>query len=264
MVVSIGEFPYSGFCRATQSSRADLVSKDRNPTETKASKSRRPSPSRIDPPEYDPASIWMALTKTEGVGITVMDRRGSLIFVNETSLGLFFDHPFDYHNKTIADVHPPEFVEERLVMIGRVLDENQPLMIEHILHGRPIASAVWPIHDVNPPYQRVLVISRRNNKVDFSGQRVEGKMEVMATKYIDLGDINVLSQRELEVLALVGHGLSVPKVAELLHRSQKTIEHHKTSIAQKLHLKGQAEMVAIVTSMGLEVDDAKRTRMSRP
>ena len=206
----------------------------------------------------------MALTKTEGVGISVMDRQGTLIFVNETSLGLFFDHPFDYRNKTIADVHPPEFVEERLRMIGRVLDENRPLMIEHILHGRPIASAVWPIRDTNPPFQRVLVISRRNMKVDFSGQRIEGEMEVMDTNYIDLGDVDVLSKRELEVLALVGHGLSVPQVAKLLHRSQKTIEHHKTSIAQKLHLNGQAEMVAIVTSMGLEVDDAKRIRMSRP
>lgn len=192
-----------------------------------------------------------------------MDRVGSLIFVNETSLGLFFDHPIDYQNKTIAEVHPAEFVEERLRLINRVLDENHPIMIEHILHGRPIASAVWPIRDVQPPFQRVLVISRRNSKVDFSGLRVEGKMELLDTKYIDLGDLDVLSPKEVEVMALIGHGLSVPKVAKLLHRSTKTIEHHKTSIAQKLHLSGQAEMVAIVTSMGLEVDDAKRIRMSR-
>lgn len=205
----------------------------------------------------------MALTKTEGVGISLMDRNGSLLFVNETSLGLFFDHPFDYQNKTIADVHPPEFVEERLRLIGRVLDENRPLMIEHILHGRPIASAVWPIRDQKPPFQRVLVISRRNTKVDFSGQRIEGNMELMDTLYIDLGDLDVLSKRELEILALIGHGLSVPQVAKILHRSQKTIEHHKTSIANKLHLNGQSEMVAIVTSIGLEFDDAKRRRMTR-
>ena len=221
------------------------------------------SETRFDPPDFDPASLWLALTSTDGVGISVMDRKGSLVFVNESSLGLFFDHPFDYHGKTIADVHPPEFVEERLRMIGRVLEENRPLKIEHILHGRPIVSAVWPIRDTKPPYQRVLVISRRNSRVDFSGQRVEGEMEIMDTKYIDLGELDVLSKRELEILALVGHGLSVPQVAKILHRSQKTVERHKTSIAHKLHLKGQAEMVAIVTSMGLELDDAKRIRMTR-
>ncbi|TWT91574.1 PAS and helix-turn-helix domain-containing protein [Stieleria varia] len=223
----------------------------------------RVSPQRIDPPEFDPTSIWMALTNTEGIGVCVMDRQGGLIFVNETTLGLFFDHPIDYHGKTIADFHPPEFVKERLEMIHQVLEQNRPLKIEHILHGRPIVSAVWPIHDVKPPYQRVLVISRTNTKIDYSGLRIPDHIETMDTKYIDLGPLDCLSRRELEVLALIGHGLSVPQVAGLLHRSQKTIENHKSSIAQKLSLHGQAEMVSIVTSMGLEVDDAKRKRMTR-
>ena len=224
---------------------------------------QRSSPKRFDPPEFDPASIWQALTKTEGVGICVLARDGGMVYVNETSLGLFFDRPIEYQGKTIADVHPPEYVSERMEMIRRVLDENRPLKIEHILHGRPIVSAVWPIRDVVPPYQRVLVISRRNSKVDFSGVRIESEMDVMETRYIDLGKLDVLSNRELEIMALIGHGLTVPQVAKILHRSQKTIENHKTSITQKLHLSGQADMVAIVTSMGLDVDDARRTRMKR-
>ncbi|MEO1615921.1 MAG: helix-turn-helix transcriptional regulator [Planctomycetota bacterium] len=220
----------------------------------------RPAPTRQDPPEYDPASIWMAVTKTHGVGISVMDRQGGLIYVNETSLGLFFNGPVDYEGKTIADLHPPEFVQERLAMIARVLDENRPLVIEHIFHGRPISSAVWPIRDIKPPYQRVLVISRRHPR--FEGEPEE-QIEVIDTAFIELGEFDVLTPKELEVLAMIGHGLSVPKVAQLLKRSQKTIENHKTAIAQKLHLNGQAEMVSIVTSMGLDLDDAKRTRMSR-
>jgi DNA-binding CsgD family transcriptional regulator len=235
-------------------------------SEAEASSNRdRPSPSDDGDGalEFDPSSIWTALTKTDGIGISVLDRQGCLIFVNETSLGLLFDEPIDYRGKRIHDFHPPEFVEERLEMIARVLDENRPLMIEHILHGRPIASAVWPIHDTEPPFQRVLVISRRNTGADFSQQRFPHTIETIQTKYIDLGVFDVLSQRELEIFALIGHGLSVPQVAKLLHRSEKTVEKHKTSIAQKLKLSGQAEMVAIVTSMGLEVDDAKRIRMTR-
>lgn len=207
--------------------------------------------------------MWQAITRTEGVGISVMDRDGGLLYVNETSLGLFFDEAIDYAGKTIADFHPVEFVRERLELIARVLDEDHPIMMEHILHGRPIASTVWPIHDGNPPSNRVLVVSRRHPKSEEAGPREPGEMSVMETKYIDLGELDVLTRRELEVLALIGHGLSVPRVAELLRRSQKTIEHHKTSIAQKLHLRGQSEMVAIVTSMGLDIQDARRSRMSR-
>ncbi|MEM0926506.1 MAG: LuxR C-terminal-related transcriptional regulator [Planctomycetota bacterium] len=201
------------------------------------------------------------MTKTHGVGISVMDRRGGLIYVNETSLGLFFDGPVEYEGKTIADLHPPEFVVERLEMIRRVLDEDRPLVIEHIFRGKPISSAVWPIRDVAPPYQRVLVISRRHPRFE---ETADGEIEVIDTSFIELGELNVLTPKELEVLAMIGHGLSVPKVARLLRRSQKTIENHKAAITQKLHLNGQAEMVAIVTSLGLDLDDAKRKRMSLP
>lgn len=217
---------------------------------------------RVDAPEYDPQSIWLALTKTDGVGVSVMDRKGGLVYVNETSLGLFFNKPIEYQGKTIADFHPPEFVSERLEMIGRVLDENQPLRIDHILYGKPISSVVWPIRDVKPPFQRVLVISQRHTRTD-SFNDPKSEIETLQTRFIDLGELDALTPRELEVLSLIGHGLSVAKCASILHRSEKTIENHKTSIAKKLHLKGQAEMVALVTSIGLEIDDAKRTRMTR-
>ena len=61
----------------------------------------------------------------------------------------------------------------------------------------------------------------------------------------------MLTARELEVFTLLGHGMSVPRVAKLLHRSPKTIERHKCAIAKTLNVNSQAEMVAVVTSVGL-------------
>ena len=71
----------------------------------------------------------------------------------------------------------------------------------------------------------------------------------------------MLTARELEVFTLLGHGMSVPRVAKLLHRSPKTIERHKCAIAKTLNVNSQAEMVAVVTSVGLEISDAKLKRM---
>jgi DNA-binding NarL/FixJ family response regulator len=59
----------------------------------------------------------------------------------------------------------------------------------------------------------------------------------------------------------MGHGMSVPSAAKMLYRSPKTIERHKASISHKLQLKGQADMVAIVTAMGLQLDDAELKRL---
>lgn len=55
--------------------------------------------------------------------------------------------------------------------------------------------------------------------------------------------IDALSDRELEVLHLVGQGQSSQQIATSLHLSVKTIESHRLHIKEKLGFKNAAEMV---------------------
>ncbi len=209
---------------------------------------------------FDPIRLWQAFSQTPGVGVSITDADGNLIFVNSTALVLFSESDkIDYLGKRISDFHPREFVAERLAMIRRVLDENRPLSIEHIYIGKRIESTVWPLPDRRPPCDRVLVISRNYSESSPAGGLKAP--EVLHSEYIDFGPLNVLSKREIEVLVLMGHGMSVPSAAKMLFRSPKTIERHKASISHKLQLKGQADMVAIVTAMGLQLDDAELKRL---
>lgn len=57
------------------------------------------------------------------------------------------------------------------------------------------------------------------------------------------GGLESLSTRELEVLTLLGQGLSNRRIAQVLCRSDKTIESHRYRMSKKLHITNGPELV---------------------
>src|SRR2546430_14718994 len=54
--------------------------------------------------------------------------------------------------------------------------------------------------------------------------------------------VNRLSDRELEILELIGKGNEVRQIAKLLHLSPKTVETHRAHIKDKLDLNNSREV----------------------
>jgi two-component system, NarL family, response regulator NreC len=66
-----------------------------------------------------------------------------------------------------------------------------------------------------------------------------------------------LSEREVEVLALIASGLTSAEIATRLFVSVRTIETHRAHIHQKLNLRTRAELVRVARDAGLlEGDDS--------
>jgi len=61
--------------------------------------------------------------------------------------------------------------------------------------------------------------------------------------------LDALSDRELEVLQMIGAGLGSAEIAERLRRSVKTIEAHREHIKNKLSLKNATELIRFAMSL---------------
>jgi DNA-binding NarL/FixJ family response regulator len=60
--------------------------------------------------------------------------------------------------------------------------------------------------------------------------------------------VDKLSDRELEILQLIGKGHDVRDIAQGLHLSPKTVEAHRAHIKEKLDLASAREVVRFATN----------------
>lgn len=67
--------------------------------------------------------------------------------------------------------------------------------------------------------------------------RIVGQADCVSSSPVDL-----LSDREFEVFRMIGRGQSISQIAEVLHRSVKTVETHQARIKSKLHLKSARDL----------------------
>jgi DNA-binding NarL/FixJ family response regulator len=88
--------------------------------------------------------------------------------------------------------------------------------IREVFNGRPYLS----------PAMAAQVITK------FAHRQAEGEVDA----------VERLSDRELEILELIGKGHEVRQIAKLLHLSPKTVETHRAHIKDKLDLKNSREV----------------------
>jgi DNA-binding NarL/FixJ family response regulator len=68
--------------------------------------------------------------------------------------------------------------------------------------------------------------------------------------------IEQLTNRELEVFSLIGHGVSTREIADRLHLSIKTIESYRENIKRKLNMNTSAELVRRAVQWILESESS--------
>ena len=107
---------------------------------------------------------------------------------------------------------------------------------------------MWPLDPAAFGHPGYFVIMSRLNEPIPTGPEAGG---VRFTRSADLGDLGVLSPRELEIYYYLAAGMTAGDIAQALHRSEKTIGRHVENIHRKMLYSSRAELVRDAVQRGL-------------
>ena len=213
--------------------------------------------------------VWTSLVSEPQTGVSVITADGTIVYLNAQAAEIFLGPGVTVEEATGArldELYPPEFAEERGRLVRGVIETDRPVLFRAMWRGHQHLSWIHPIHAEDghstadaQPQAKVLVITRRTGGDAADAIMADAGLDRIEAGVIDLGKLDILSPRELVVLALLGRGMTIKEAARHLHRAAGTIETQRESIGKKLHLADRGELVQLVQRVGLTVDDAQRT-----
>lgn len=221
------------------------------------------NPHPFNPPA-GPGPLWDAFTSEPGVGVTLLDEDGVLLYANAEALRLFFETaPSDVIGKDLRQLGFPEpWVEERLALFQKLMQTHEPVLLRTVWHGQQQFSWVRMIPaETGDSGPRFLGITRRIPAGREAEFLLDSERPLIESGVIRLGQLDVLTPRELEVLTLLGQGLSIKDIAATLHRSVKTVERHREAIGIKLNQSKAVALANLARDAGLVLADANRQRV---
>ena len=209
--------------------------------------------------------IWNNFTSDPTTGVALVTLEGKMLYINDQSIRIFFNEDRDPDSIVGQSMYAlgfsEEWARERIDLFQQIKDTGESILLRTVWHGKQQFSWMSLIQgDEEDGQDRILVITRRIAAGDEARHILEGQHEVFNSNRIRLGELESLTPRELEVLALLGQGMTIKEIASALFRSVKTIENHRESIGRKLKKTRGVELACIANSAGLIVEDSTRKR----
>jgi DNA-binding CsgD family transcriptional regulator len=230
--------------------------------------------SRLSGPSSEGASpvpwptAFQCLTSDPSTGVCVVSTDLRIGYMNDQAAEMFHGMPLKgaaMVGSHWGDFMPAAWVQERVQIQQAMLVHARPVLVRSI--WRDCQHFTWINHiepegaGVETKADAFLWVTRRSAGDDLRQALAGEGFERVDSKLVRLERLRALTSRELEVMALLGQGLSVREAAKVLFRSEKTVERHRDAIHAKLRVSDRAELVRIALRAGLGQADVAKTRV---
>jgi DNA-binding CsgD family transcriptional regulator len=210
-------------------------------------------------------ALWHAVTIDPMTGVQVVAPEGTILYGNDQAMQMFLGpttRAIDYVGRNASEWSNPDAFRERVTLLNDIVADGVTRQFRGIYQGRQIVSTVYRVMAGKPPAAKtpaLLIISRYVHG-DVKQAHLQG-LELRHSPDVHLGPLDILSRRELEVLALIGEGLSLPQIAEVLGRSPHTAHDHRKAIGRKLGVDDRVRLAEMAKAAGLKPTDAALRRV---
>jgi DNA-binding CsgD family transcriptional regulator len=188
-----------------------------------------------------------ALRDDPEIGVVVLSTEGIVESATAPAARLLLgDSPERMIGAPLARLFGDEAGRECREILSRVISGNKPVIVEGVwqgVHARCVLRAL-----VGHEGGGVLAVVRR---APCRLRREDTELEVVTLRHADWGPLGSLSNRERQVLGLIGMGMTAAQISRKFGRSVKTIDAHRRSIGKKLRLRNRVELARVAILAGL-------------
>ncbi len=187
--------------------------------------------------------------------VSLLDADGRWVFANEQTASFVGRPVSELIGRTMAELLPEDFADERLSVVRRVMQTGQCVRVVTRLLGSRMECAYRPLR-ASPTSPllvlatgRMIPVAAGSAPASASSREVGGNTVELSTR--ESLKIDSLTPRECEVLRMVGEGLSTQQIAERLFRTVKTVEAHRASLGRKLGVTNRVQLALVAIQAGL-------------
>jgi DNA-binding CsgD family transcriptional regulator len=182
--------------------------------------------------------------------VVVFDPEGDVVFSNDA-----IEHMFAGDDaSTLDSMFPREFTIRFLELARAAAESGECVYRRTIWKGRRVLVSCSMVKQENDSLA-VLVL---RCDTDLDGGNHADDLGV-----VDLGALDVLTDRELEILAHIAKGRTAKRIAQTLDLSPKTVEWHRAVIGRKLGQNNRVLLTRMAIQAGLTESDNGQARFRR-
>lgn len=192
-----------------------------------------------------PASIAPIASDPE-ICAAARDRNMRLLWCNEAYATNMGSTPERLVGTTLFDTMTREQAQERTNLMRAVVHNGQMHAHQQFWVGKRWLTRVWPLDPEYFGHEGYFILITR-----LSDATPKLQSDIHFARTADLGPLEILSPRELEVFYYLAAGMSASDVARTLFRSEKTVGRHVENIHRKMGYSNRAQLVREAVESGL-------------